>query len=193
MSTDVSAVLSADLAVWRGTGAEAAGEQAAGELADEAGLLQAALEQFYQDHDAPPEIHVPVRLPESEALEAWLTGRMGRKVRIEVPQRGARRALVDLVARNAGLAYQRRFNPDANVQFEALDALRALIGLPALPRRIEAFDISTIQGAETVASMVVCEEGRMRPSEVPGSSRSPRLGRTTSRPCAKWSAGATGG
>jgi excinuclease ABC subunit C len=82
-----------------------------------------------------------------------------------VPQRGEKRGLVDLAARNAALVYQSRFNQTTAAQYDALETLQSVLELPTLPRRIECFDISTIQGAETVASMVVCEEGRMRPSE----------------------------
>src|SRR5205814_7244065 len=91
--------------------------------------------------------------------------RAGRKVRILVPQRGEKRGLVDLANRNAELAYQRRFNQAAAAQYDALNTLQAVLALTALPRRIECFDISTIQGSETVASMVVCEDGRMKRSE----------------------------
>jgi len=125
-------------------------------------VLQAALQQFYELHGAPPEIHVPVDPDEREAMEKWLTGRSGRRVRIVVPQRGEKRGLVDLATRNAALAYETRFNQPAVAQYDALERLQAVLGLPALPRRIECFDISTIQGSETVASMVVCEDGRMR-------------------------------
>jgi len=145
--------------------AEGAGMAVAAPEADSGEVLQAALEQFYQDHEAPPEIHVPTELPESTALEDWLTAREGRRVRVVVPRRGERRALVDLAMRNAALAYQSRFDPDAGAAYDALDTLRALLNLPGLPRRVEGFDISTIQGSETVASMVVCEDGRMRKGE----------------------------
>ncbi len=74
-------------------------------------------------------------------------------------------ALVDLANRNAALAYQTRFNQTTAAQYDALETLQAVLALPALPRRIECFDISTIQGSETVASMVVCEDGRMRRGE----------------------------
>ena len=67
--------------------------------------------------------------------------------------------------RNATLAYQTRFGGGTTANYEALETLRSVLHLPALPRRIECFDISTIQGAETVASMVVCEDGRMRRNE----------------------------
>jgi excinuclease ABC subunit C len=86
-------------------------------------------------------------------------------VRILVPQRGEKRGFVDLANRNAGLAYQVRFNQARTAQYEALETLQHVLALPALPRRIECFDISTIQGSETVASMVVCDAGRMRRGE----------------------------
>jgi excinuclease ABC subunit C len=72
---------------------------------------------------------------------------------------------VDLAIRNATLAYQTRFGGGTTANYEALETLRSVLHLQALPRRIECFDISTIQGAETVASMVVCEDGRMRRSD----------------------------
>ena len=128
-------------------------------------ILEAALQQFYELRGAPPEIHVPAEPDEREALETWLAERAGRRVRIVVPQRGEKRGLVDLANRNAALAYQTRFNQTTAAQYDALETLQAIVGLPALPRRIECFDISTIQGSETVASMVVCEDGRMRRSE----------------------------
>jgi excinuclease ABC subunit C len=130
--------------------------------ADAAETLSAAIQQFYEDRDVPSEVHVPVDPDECEALESWLTETAGRRVRIVMPQRGEKRSLVDLATRNAALAYQNRFNQAIAAQYEALETLRAVLQLPALPRRIECFDISTIQGSETVASMVVCEDGRMR-------------------------------
>jgi excinuclease ABC subunit C len=125
-------------------------------------VVAAALQQFYELRAAPPEIHVPAEPDEREALETWLSDRAGRRVRIVVPQRGEKRGLVDLANRNAALAYQTRFNQTTAAQYDALETLRQVLNLPALPRRIECFDISTIQGSETVASMVVCEDGRMR-------------------------------
>jgi excinuclease ABC subunit C len=130
-------------------------------------VLQAAVQQFYQERIAPPEIHVPVALEadETEALESWLSEAAGRRVRLIVPVRGDKRGLLDLATRNAALAYDALFNETTVAHYEALETLQALLALPGLPRRIECFDISTIQGAETVASMVVCEDGRMRRSE----------------------------
>jgi len=133
--------------------------------ASEADVLEAGLQQFYEFRPAPSEIHVPSEPNEREALETWLSDRTGRRVRIVVPQRGDKRAMVDLACRNAALAYQTRFNQAAAAQHDALETLQAVLSLPTLPRRIECFDISTIQGSETVASMVVCEDGRMRRGE----------------------------
>ena len=128
-------------------------------------VLEAAVQQFYELRAAPPEIHLPSEPDEREALESWLSERAGSRVRILVPQRGEKRGLVDLATRNAALAYQTRFNQGTAAQYDALETLQAVLALPTLPRRIECFDISTIQGSETVAAMVVCEDGRMRRGE----------------------------
>src|SRR5262249_22570114 len=121
--------------------------------------------QFYEIRGAPPEVHVPAEPDEREALESWLGQRAGRRVKILVPQRGEKRGFVDLANRNAALAYQTRFNQARAAQYDALERLQQVLALSALPRRVECFDISTIQGSETVASMVVCEDGRMRRGE----------------------------
>jgi excinuclease ABC subunit C len=133
----------------------------------EADILQAALQQFYADRPAPLEIHLPVGFPQQdcEMLEGWLSAQAERRVRLVVPKRGEKRGLLDLAARNAAVAYQTRFNENVAANYDALETLRAVLALPAVPRRIECFDISTIQGSETVASMVVCEDGRMKKSE----------------------------
>jgi excinuclease ABC subunit C len=128
-------------------------------------VLGAAVQQFYELRDAPGEVHVPLEPADREALEIWLSERAGRKVRLMVPQRGEKRALVDLASRNAAIAYQTRMNQGATAHYAALETLQSVFGLPVIPRRIECFDISTIQGSETVASMVVCEDGRMRKGE----------------------------
>src|SRR5687768_464186 len=130
-----------------------------------ADVLQAALAQFYEMRVPPSEINLPAEIEDGEAMEEWLSARAGRRVRILVPQRGDKRALVELATRNAELAYRTRFNEIIAAHFDALETLRSVIGLPSIPRRIDCFDISTIQGSETVASMVVCEDGRMKKSE----------------------------
>ena len=97
-------------------------------------ILEAALQQFYELRVAPPEIHVPAEPDEREALETWLAERSGRRVRIVVPQRGEKRGLIDLANRNAALGYQSRFNQTTAAQYDALETLQAILGLPALPR-----------------------------------------------------------
>ena len=136
---------------------------AADELGDsrEAAVVQAAIQQFYEARPAPPEIHLPAEIDDHETLEAWLSERADRKVRLLVPKRGDKRGLLELAARNAALAYDARFTGDAVAQRAAVDALREAIGLAVTPTRVECFDISTIQGRDTVGSMVVCEDGRM--------------------------------
>ncbi len=128
----------------------------------DADVLQAAVQQFYEERVPPAEINLPLEIEDAEAIEAWLTGRAGRRVRVAVPRRGDKRALVELATRNAELSYRTKFNEITAAHFDALETLRVAIGLPSIPRRIECFDISTIQGSETVASMVVCEDGKMR-------------------------------
>ena len=139
---------------------ELAADLPAGAGSPERETVQAAVQQFYEERTAPPEIHLPVEIDEPEALASWLGERAGRKVRIGVPKRGDKRGLLDLATRNAALAYRSRYSDEARAGAAALDELRVVLGLPAAPRRIECFDISTLQGAETVGSMVVCEDGR---------------------------------
>jgi excinuclease ABC subunit C len=135
--------------------------------ADASEVLTAALEQFYAEREPPPEILLPADIGEEDrdAVGAWLESRAARRVALAVPQRGEKRGLLDLASRNAAMAYESHFSDGATSAFEALETLRAVLALPALPRRIECFDISTLQGRETVASMVVCVEGRMRRGE----------------------------
>ncbi|HAK56793.1 MAG: excinuclease ABC subunit UvrC [Vicinamibacterales bacterium] len=132
---------------------------------DAADVLQAGLQQFYEERPAPPEIHVPVALAESDALEGWLSARGDGRVRVMTPKRGDKRGLLDLATRNAALAYETRFSDDAAAHRAAVEALRGALHLAAAPRRIECFDVSTIQGSDTVGAMVVSEDGRMAKGE----------------------------
>jgi excinuclease ABC subunit C len=129
-------------------------------------FFSSLLKQIYIDQQyVPRDILVPVDFEDRSALEELLSEKRGSKVEILVPQRGEKRSLIDLAAQNAKQSFDQRFRvmkPQARAVQEALqDALT----LPELPRRIECFDISHIQGAETVASMVVWEDGRMNKSE----------------------------
>ncbi|MDQ1342172.1 MAG: excinuclease subunit, partial [Pseudomonadota bacterium] len=136
-----------------------------GQTESETDVLEAAIPQFYADRDVPPEIHVAWRLDAAPVLEAWLSDRAGRRVDVLVPRTAERRGLLDLATRNAALAYPSRFGGGEIANYEALDRLREVLALPSFPRRVECFDISTLQGSDTVASLVVCEDGRMRKGE----------------------------
>ena len=93
-----------------------------GSPAAEDEVLQAAVQQFYETREPPPDVFVPADPAEADLLEAWLSDRAGRRVRVTVPRRGDRRGLLDLAARNAAIAYRTRFEAAAG-QWEALEAL----------------------------------------------------------------------
>ena len=135
-------------------------------------FFSALVKQLYLGQPyVPRNIYVPVdfedRAELEEALSEQLAGEGGRptRVHITIPQRGDKRELIDLAGNNAKQSYDQRFRvmkPNARLIAEAFqDAL----ALPELPKRIECFDISHIQGAETVASMVVWEDGKMKKSD----------------------------
>ncbi|MGD9906165.1 MAG: excinuclease ABC subunit UvrC [Vicinamibacterales bacterium] len=128
-------------------------------------VVAAALQQFYEDQVPPREVYVPAVLDDADVVEEWLSTRAERKVRLVVPQRGDRRRLVDLATRNAELAYRSRHEQGGVNQLAALEQLQQALQLPSLPRRIECIDISTLQGSDTVASLVVCEDGQMAKGE----------------------------
>jgi excinuclease ABC subunit C len=135
-------------------------------------FFSALLKQLYIGQPyVPRNMYVPVDFEDREALEDLLSeqvaGRSARStlVHILVPQRGDKRALIDLAGTNAKQSYDQRFRilkPNAR---KIQEELQEVVGLPELPKRIECFDISHIQGAETVASMVVWEDGRMKKSD----------------------------
>ena len=130
-----------------------------------AGFLSEVLAQYYSSDYVPREIYVPVDFDDRELLEKALTERRGRRVRIIDPQRGEKRDLIDLVEKNAKLAFEQRFRvlqPDMKL---VLEELQETLELPHFPARIESFDVSNIQGAENVAGMVVCENGKMNRSQ----------------------------
>jgi excinuclease ABC subunit C len=129
-------------------------------------FLGAVLEQYYTiGNYVPLEIHVPVDWEGRELLEEVLSEKRGRRVQILDPQRGKKRAMIDLVEKNAKLGFDQRFRVIKPDWSKALAELQETLGLPAYPRRIESFDISNIQGADNVAGMVVCEDGEMKKSD----------------------------
>ncbi len=123
----------------------------------------AALKQYYlQDTFTPKEIYIPADIEDAEVLETWLSERKKSRVHIRSPRRGLKAGLLDLVMRNAQMSFETRFRVLKPKGEEILQPLQAALGLDSLPRRIETFDISHVQGSETVASMVVCENGEMK-------------------------------
>jgi len=128
-------------------------------------FLSEVLAQYYAADYVPREIYVPVDFEDRELLEKALSLRKGRRVRIFDPQRGEKRDMIDLVDKNAKLAFEQRFRvlkPDMKL---VLEELQETLELPRFPARIESFDISHIQGAENVAGMVVCDNGKMNRTE----------------------------
>jgi len=132
---------------------------------DPAEFLSDVLSQYYASDYVPREIYVPVDFEDRELLEKALRKRRGKRVRVFFSQRGEKRDMIDLVDKNAKLAFEQRFRilkPDMK---RVLEELQETLELPRLPARIDSFDISHIQGAENVAGMVVCENGKMNRSE----------------------------
>jgi excinuclease ABC subunit C len=133
---------------------------------DQPEFFSSLLLQIYLDQQhVPAEIHVPVEFEDREALEELLSEKRGRKVEIRTPQRGQKKALMDLVETNAKQSFDARFRVLKPSSKAIQEALRDALNLPAAPARIECFDISHIQGADKVASMVVWEDGRMKKAD----------------------------
>jgi excinuclease ABC subunit C len=129
-------------------------------------FFSALVKQVYIDQQyVPRDIIVPVDFEDRAGLEELLTEKRGSKVEILIPQRGEKRSLIDLAAQNAKQSFDQRFRVMKPAAKAVQEALQDALGLAELPRRIECFDISHIQGAETVASMVVWEDGKMNKSE----------------------------
>ena len=133
---------------------------------DPSTFFSALLKQVYIDQQyVPRTIYAPVDFEDRATLEELLSEKREGRVQILVPQRGDKRSLIDLVARNAKQSFDQRFRIMKPQTRAIQEALQDELNLPELPRRIECFDISHIQGAETVASMVVWEDGKMKKSD----------------------------
>jgi excinuclease ABC subunit C len=113
----------------------------------------------------PGEIQVPVEFEDREVMEELLTEKRGRKVEIRTPQRGQKKALLDLVQNNAKHSFDARFRVLKPSSRAIQEALQDGLNLPCAPSRIECFDISHIQGTNKVASMVVWEDGKMKKAD----------------------------
>ncbi len=132
-------------------------------------VLASFLQQYYTRATAvPPTVLVPLVMGEAPELEAFLASRRGGAVHLHVPRRGEKRELLELATRNATETLARehaRWLADHGKTLAALEELAAALGLSGPPMRIECYDVSTLQGRETVGSMVVFEEGRPRSGE----------------------------
>ncbi|MGZ4855019.1 MAG: UvrB/UvrC motif-containing protein, partial [Candidatus Angelobacter sp.] len=129
-------------------------------------FFSALMKQVYIDQQyVPRDILAPVDFEDRTELEELLSEKRGSKVEILVPQRGEKRSLIDLAAQNAKQSFDQRFRVMKPQAKAVQEALQDALGLPDVPKRIECFDISHIQGAETVASMVVWEDGKMNKNE----------------------------
>lgn len=130
-----------------------------------ASLLAEVLPQLYaQTPFVPKELHLPLELDEEDALADWLSQRKGERVYMRHPARGPKASRLELAGRNAEQAFRRRFR-GARPSDPGAEALRGHLEWDEPPRRIEAFDVSTTQGQEIVASLVVWQEGRLRRGE----------------------------
>ena len=137
-----------------------------GETFAPAVFFSALLKQLYIDqHYVPRNIYVPVDFADRAPLAELLCEHTRHKVEIAVPRRGEKRSLLDLAGQNAKQSYDQRFRVLQPSVRAIQEALQDALSLPVLPERIECFDISHIQGSETVASMVVWEKGTMNKSE----------------------------
>jgi excinuclease ABC subunit C len=133
---------------------------------DPAEFLPSLLKQLYLDSAYLPRyIHVPTDFEERPLLEEVLTEAAGHRVEILNPQRGQKHAFLELVEKNARHSFTQRFRVLKPTSKAIAEALESALGLPEPPKRIECFDISHIQGSDTVASMVVWEDGRMKKSD----------------------------
>ena len=133
---------------------------------DPAEFLPSLIKQLYLDAAYLPRfIHTPMAFEDCTLIEEVLTEKAGHRVEILNPQRGQKHAFLELVEKNAQHSFIQRFRVLKPSSAAIVDALESALGLPEPPKRIECFDISHIQGSDTVASMVVWEAGRMKKSD----------------------------
>ena len=129
-------------------------------------FVPSLLKQFYLEAEfLPKRIHVPIDFEDSELLETALSEKAGHKVEIFTPQRGSKSSFLDLVESNAKHSFNQRFRIMKPTSKAIGEGLQNALNLPEVPTRIESFDISHLQGSDTVASMVVWDGGRMKKSD----------------------------
>lgn len=127
-------------------------------------ILSSFVKQFYISQDyIPKEIIIEDEIEDSFVLEEWLTDKKGQKVNIKVPQKGDKKNLIEMVRKNA-IEYLEKFSNLNKLKYQksigALEELKNILGLKDTPKRIESFDISNIQGVDSIGSMVVFTEGK---------------------------------
>jgi excinuclease ABC subunit C len=128
-------------------------------------LVRSAIEQFYNKEGQPPrELLIPVDIPDAGLLAHWLSDKRGEPVRVLVPERGTKHQLVLLAEENAAAALADHLRNE-ELDRQAGEELQRVLRLKTAPKRIEGFDISNTMGNQSVASMVVWEEGRMKKSD----------------------------
>lgn len=129
-------------------------------------FVPSLLKQLYLEAEyLPKAIHVPQEFEDRELLEEMLSERAGHRVEIFTPQRGQKKAILDLVQNNAAHSFEQRFRVLKPTSKAIGEALQNALNLVEEPERIECFDISHLQGSDTVASMVVWEKGRMKKAD----------------------------
>jgi excinuclease ABC subunit C len=128
-------------------------------------LVRSAIEQFYNKEGQPPrELLIPVDIPDAGLLAHWLSDKRGEPVRVLAPERGTKHQLVLLAEENAAAALADHLRNE-ELDRQAGEELQRVLRLKTAPKRIEGFDISNTMGNQSVASMVVWEEGRMKKSD----------------------------
>jgi excinuclease ABC subunit C len=128
-------------------------------------LVRSAIEQFYNKDGQPPkELLVPTALADAELIEQWLSDKRGSSVKVLAPERGTKHQLVLLAEENAAASAADHLRDEA-LDRQAVEDLKRLLHLEKAPRRIEGFDISNTMGNQSVASMVVWEDGQMKKAD----------------------------
>jgi excinuclease ABC subunit C len=126
---------------------------------DMAEVVSAGIKQYYDTAtDIPPEIIVPVNLPDSAVIEEWLTDKKERKVTLTLPLKGDKKNLLELAVSNARSVWEQEHRKEEQ-KISALKILQEKLSLKNLPRRIECYDISNISGSHAVGSLVVLQDG----------------------------------
>jgi excinuclease ABC subunit C len=135
--------------------------EAVGDVIPEALLSEVVPQIYARTTFIPKEVHLPAPIDDEDTLTGWLSEKKGERVYLRMPARGPKAHRVELAGKNAKMAWKRRFR-QAGATPPGAEALRKHLHLLEPPRRVEGFDVSTFQGGETVASLVVWEDGKMR-------------------------------